>query len=346
MSIAMDCIARGSQKGQTLSAQAVAGSPGAGGSTNERRSHRRLSMLKRLGLFGGNTRGATVERAITGNDLCQAYELVHDVYLETGYIEPERTRMRLRMFESAPQTATFVAKVNGRVVGAVSIVADSPELGLPSDSAFEEELDEIRRSGARMCEWTNQSVAEDYRKSALATELMRCAAAHVIWSGYDQAIATVSPSHGSFYQLLGFREIGSVRSYSERIYDPVVALAADVGQYRRPLTNADLAERFVHDFMAGLNPFLQRVEEWDRVAARNFLSRALLRNIFVSQTHFVAERTLSEIEILRKQWGQPLFAAVTEPSFPERLRHWAAMLVSFLDVMAAERFLPGAAPAH
>ena len=241
------------------------------------RARRKLAMLKRSGLFGHETQGAVIERACSLADLREAYGLVHEVFAETGYIRPEPSRLRMRMFETLPQTATFVAKVNGRVVGVLSIVGDSPELGLPSDAAFKTELDGLRSGGARLCEVTNQAVEEQYRKSAVATELMRCAMAHTTVAGYDENVAAVSPSHSGFYRLLNFRQVGSERSYSTIMNDPVVALSMDVNQFRRPPNGLDEAERFMHHFLAEGNHFLKDVGRWAKEAEQCFLKRDLLR---------------------------------------------------------------------
>ena len=238
---------------------------------HERRSARRLARLTRGGLFGTSTLGARVERAATFHDLQEAYRLVHDVYVEAGYIRPDTSGIRLRMFEASPDEATFVAKVGTRIVGVVSVSADSPGLGLPSDGCFKKELEELRAAGARLSEMTNQAVAADFRKSGVATELMRCAAAHVIRGRFDETIAVISPNHCPFYKILGFREVGTPRSYSETVYDPVVALSADLGQYRRPVSDTDDEVcRFVHDFMATGNPFMPQVERWAHHAAAHF----------------------------------------------------------------------------
>lgn len=167
------------------------------------RNKRKLALLKRAGLFSGNTEGAVIERACSVEDLRKAYRLVHDVFLGTGYISPEPAGLRLRIFETTSEMATFVAKVDGRVVGVLSMIGDTQDFGLPCDSAFKVELDALRASGAKLCELTNQAVEEEYRKSAVPTELMRCAMAHSLDAGYDENIATVSPSHNGFYELFG-----------------------------------------------------------------------------------------------------------------------------------------------
>ena len=290
---------------------ANAGEKNIGGSQEEQMAARKLRLLKRSGLFGGDTKGATIERACGADDLVAAYRLVHDVYLGTGYIKAEPSGMRLRIFETTSETATFVAKVDGRVVGVLSIVGDSPELGLPSDSAFKPELDALRKTGARLCEATNQAVADEYRKTAVPTELMRCAVAHMTKAGYDEAIATVSPNHNGFYDLLKFRLVGSERSYSTKLHDPVVALSMNIAQYREVPGELNAAEQFVYDFMAAGNTFLNRVVIWAKQARQQFLNPELLERLFVSERNFLSECTRTELNILNRRWGQELFCAVS-----------------------------------
>lgn len=277
---------------------------------------RKLGLLQRTGLFGNDTKGATIERAYTLEDLREAYRLVHEVYLGTGYLHPEPAGMRLRIYETTSETATFVAKKDGRVVGVLSVVGDSDDLGLPSDSAFRGELDALRAKGSRLCEVTNQAVAESYRKSAVPTELMRCAIAHSVKAGYHLGIVSVSPSHQGFYDLMGFRRLGSERSYSDKIHDPVVALCMDINQWRQPSTAASAAEQFMHHFAAVANPFLTQVSDWAKQAVRHFLNPELLEQLFVADRNFLSECSPAELSILQRRWGQELFGAVTGGSYP------------------------------
>lgn len=273
-----------------------------------------MALLKQVGLFGEDTKGATIRRACTAQDLRKAYRLVHDVFLGTGYMQPEPSGIRLRMYETLSETATFIAEKDGEVVGVLSVVGDTRELGLPSDGAFKEELDQLRATGLRLCELTNQAVAEDYRKSAVPTELMRCAVAHGMKAGYDQGIATVSPGHNGFYELMGFRGLGSERSYSLKLHDPVVALTMDLDRYRQPLTVANETAQFLHQFGTADNHFLDRVSEWTHQARRCFLDAELLQQLFVTERDFLAECSSEERKILAQLWGAETFRTVAAAS--------------------------------
>lgn len=277
---------------------------------------RKLALLQKSGVFSTDTKGCTIERACTLAELRAAYALVHDVFVGTGYIRPESGGIRLRIFEACPETATFVAKKEGNVVGVLSVVLDSPELGLPSDAAFKAELDGLRENNLRLCEVTNQAVAKEYRRSALLTELMRCATAYMLDVGCDRAIATVSPNHSGFYQLVGFNQLGAERSYSEKLHDPVVALSADLSP-KEPTSFSSCAEQFVFNFLTHANRFRHNAAEWTRRAKQHFLSSELLEGLLLEQRNFLSECSLSELLHLRGRWGDKLFDAVWESSGTE-----------------------------
>lgn len=302
---------------------------------------RKLWLLRRSGLFGEDTKGARIERATTLEDLRKAYELVHAVYLGTGYIEPETAGIRVRVFESTPEMATFVARVDDRVVGVLSVIGDS-KLGLPSDAAFKKELDRQRSRGKYLCEVTNQAVAPEYRRSAVPTELIRCAVAHGNKADYDLAVAAVSPSHNGFYELMGFREIGGERSYSDKLHDPVVSLSMDVDQYRRPpLPELNETERFIHDFLARKNHFLPLVENWAEEARRRFLNAHLLRKLFVEERNLLSECSEAQRQTLCERWGHELFAAVTGGLFIPSTERLLEKALSSLVQGAPEAVYPG-----
>lgn len=314
---------------------------GGGGSASKTdHSRRKLAMLKRCGLFGHDLRGATIVRACKWEDLREAYRLAHDVYSEAGYIRPDPSGLRVRMFEAMPETATFIAKVNQRIVGVLSVVVDSPLLGLPSDEAFKAELDAVRGNNKKLCEMTNQAVAADYRNSAVPTELMRCAMAHGFKAGYSGAIATVSASHQGFYRMLGFMEVGSERSYSATLHDPVVALTVEADHYRQPLNGLDQAEQFVQEFMTTGNPFMDVVTDWDAKARRRFLEASLLRQLFVTETGFITNCSKIELRALERAWGERLFAKVTGGSFLTAAQKWVEALLSVLKVHDDHPWLP------
>ena len=283
---------------------------------------RRMALLRRLGLFGSDTRGAVIRRALTVDELTAAYRLVHDVFVERGYTKPSPSGLRVRPFEALPETATFIATAGEEVVGVQSIAVNNPELGLPSDVTFRDEIDVLRMgksaiasgSGQIVCEATNQAIAPAYRKSAVATELMRCMFAHALAVGCDELITTVSPGHARFYELLGFEKTSPVRSNSAEVNDPVVVMRVSVaGLLARAVDandDSDEATIFIKCRCLAGNPYREKVQQWQAEAAEVFEDAEALRRLFVEESGLLTQCSHEEREAIRRCWGDVLFAAV------------------------------------
>lgn len=65
-------------------------------------------------------------------EILQALKLVHDSYVELGYMERKKEAIRFSKFVALPTTVILIAKYQEEVVGTISIVPDST-FGLPSD---------------------------------------------------------------------------------------------------------------------------------------------------------------------------------------------------------------------
>lgn len=104
--------------------------------------------------------GIEIQLAKTKEDLEAAYSLLHDVYVEIGFMEPHPSGMRLNVYNMLPHTSTVVAKINGEVVGTISIVRDNP-LGLPLDESVDTQS--YRKPGWQVAEVTGLAVARPWR---------------------------------------------------------------------------------------------------------------------------------------------------------------------------------------
>jgi len=306
------------------------GNPADGSSAQ--RTERKIALLQRCGLFGGKPVGVEITRACTPDALAEAYALVHTIFVEQGYCRPTDYGMRLRIFEATPQMATFVARAENKVVGVLSVVGDSAACGLPSDQACQRELDGFRNSPSKasLCEWSNQVVAHDYRKTNVPTELMRCAAAHVIKAGYSHSVIAVSSVHSGFYELLGFRQIGPKRSYSTDVDDPVIPLCLPSDVYLAADQSPDEVTEFIRRFMAEENPFLSEIEAWDAEARQMFSKPEHLRRLFTQRSNFLRQCGLGLQTTLLHQWNPRIYRQVLGDTRPEALRAW---FITFCEIM-------------
>jgi len=274
---------------------------------------RRLRLLKKAGFFGSYPPGTSIIRATSQEDLRSAYTLVHDAFVERGYIKAVDCRMRIRCFEALPETATFVAHVKGEIAGVLSVVPDTAGFGLPADTAFKVEIDQLRKRGRRLCEGTNWVMAEKYRNTPIMTELMRCAFAHAMSEGYTDFLGTVSPGHVRFYSLLAFEPISPVRSYSKDAYDPVVVVCLSKDVVTQRVTDAGTEgddNAFLVDYYVDSNPYHDTVQEWAVVAQGLFKDPEALAELFVQDSHFLDRCTKAERKAIKRFWGEEVYAQV------------------------------------
>lgn len=274
---------------------------------------RRVARFKQAGLLtaSGDIR---IFQAIGLDDLTQAYRLVHDVFVHQNYIQPQPGGMRVREFEALPEMATFVAKVDGKVIAVMSVVPDSTDMGLPSDKVFSDELNKLRESGRRVGEITNLAVAEEYRNTAVFFELSRCIYAYGTNIGLDDFFISISPGHGMFFEaILAFEAWGDRRCYDQTTADIVEGKRLDLKAFPDCMTRTDAAlggEAFLRDWFFDTNPHFGYTRLSSRVASMRFKDPNLLRELFVNQSDLLPRCSEAALKIIRERWGLQTFHQV------------------------------------
>lgn len=279
------------------------------------RLRRRVSLFKRVGMVAREApSNIKIQRAVKAEDLKAAYKLVHDVFVFQKYIMPQTSGMRIRIYEALPEMATFVAKVDGRVVGVMSLVPDSQELGLPSDRVFGKELTELRRIGRKVGEVTNLAVVEEYCKSSVLLELSRCVCAHAMNIGLDDMFTAISPGHSGFFEMiLQFEPWGEARNYSQSGIDMVEGKRLDVGAIADRARAADrlLGEHaFLYDWFVANNPQILHTAEAQTWAERAFKHVDVLLQLVGTGGEMLRNCTPKQLQALRRRWGAAVFAKV------------------------------------
>lgn len=157
----------------------------------------------------GSYRGA----ARTFAQLCRAFALVHDRYLEQGYMRQHESGMRYSLLNLLPQTTTFVVEEQSKLLGTLSVVIDSPA-GLPASDDFAQEIAERRKLGRVIAEATMFSCLPDPKfQTQVSLQLMSLAFAWCVEIGIDDLCLAVSPKHAPFYEkVLGFERLGRERA--------------------------------------------------------------------------------------------------------------------------------------
>ncbi|MCA9398808.1 MAG: hypothetical protein KC618_03590, partial [Candidatus Omnitrophica bacterium] len=104
----------------------------------------------------------TLKLAETQQELEKAYSLVHDSYIEMGYMDPHNSGMRLGFYNMLPYTSTVIASWDGEVIGTFSVVLNNPAR-LPIESDFD--ITYLNRRYSRVAEIIGLTVKKDFRSS-------------------------------------------------------------------------------------------------------------------------------------------------------------------------------------
>jgi len=161
--------------------------------------------------------------------LCRAFALVHDRYLQLGYMEQHESGMRYSLLNLLPQSTTFVVEESTRISGTLSVVVDSPA-GLPGSKEFGGEFDKLRGQGKLIAEATMFACREESAKNFdVSLQLMTVAFKWCIEIGIDELCMIVNPRHVGFYEkVLGFRRMGDVQPMGHVEGNAGIMLCCDV----------------------------------------------------------------------------------------------------------------------
>jgi N-acyl amino acid synthase FeeM len=159
-----------------------------------------------------------------------AYRLIYRLYLEKEYAAPHPSRMWLSLFDALPETTTLVVEHGEEVIGALTVVFDSP-LGLPADKLYKPELDAMRRAGRKPAEIVSLGVAPGAEQGTeILVQLFN--AVYLLarkLRGTTDFINTVNPRHSGFYRrTMLFKKAGPARDYDKVGGAPAVLLRLDL----------------------------------------------------------------------------------------------------------------------
>lgn len=169
--------------------------------------------------------------AETPADLARAFRLVHDEYLRLGYLkQPAPHGMFYSGHHLLPSSATAVIKKADAVIATVSFIQDSSSLHLPMDTVFAEELNNLRRVGRRLAEYSGLATGRGFCWRSLFMPLCRLVHQQALERRIDDVCIMVNPKHVAFYQrMLLFEPLGPERHYG-RLGAPAVALHMDLSR--------------------------------------------------------------------------------------------------------------------
>lgn len=264
--------------------------------------------------------GLAVELATQREDLEQAYRLLHDVYVEMGFMERHPSGMRLNVYNMLPYTATVVAKINGEVIGTVSIIRENL-VGLPLDASIDTSF--YRKPGWQIAEVTGLAVTSKWRgQGQVLFPLLKFVYEYAI--GYLKVdvfqIATALDKEDFFRALLFFEPL------SEAVYrDPLINgtpavplylnLADGKAKFMRAYGNKG-PEADLHSYFTSLElPCFKFPVRTLNQALDPFLTPELFKYFFKEKSDLCERLSDHELHALRSIYrASPILSLLKEPN--------------------------------
>ena len=130
--------------------------------------------------------------------------------------------------ETSANRVTLVASDHESVVGTVTVGFDSEER-LLVDDLFPDQVNALRNSGRKVCEFTKLAMDGIVRSQRVLAALFHVAFIHAhLIRGCDSLLIEVNPRHTRYYEAkLGFKVLGPER-LNLRVNAPAVLLALDL----------------------------------------------------------------------------------------------------------------------
>ncbi len=142
--------------------------------------------------------------ADTKEELEACFSVLHDAYVDSGFMTPDPSGMRVTIYHALPTTTTLCAKYDGQVVGTISLIRESA-LGVPLQRIFD--LSSVREKAGYIAEVSALAVHRNFRKTggSILFPLMKFMYEYcTTFFDTRHLVIAVNPSHIEMYESLLF----------------------------------------------------------------------------------------------------------------------------------------------
>ena len=170
--------------------------------------------------------------AETKEELEACFTLLHDAYVDSGFMKPDPSGMRVTIYHALPTTTTLCAKYDNQVVGTLSLIRESV-LGFPLQRIFD--LTAIREKKGNVAEVSALAVHKRFRRTggSILFPLMKFMYEYcTTFFDTRHLVIAVNPKHIEMYESLLFFERltqNVVENYDFVNGAPAVGATLDLG---------------------------------------------------------------------------------------------------------------------
>ena len=184
--------------------------------------------------------------AETKEELEACFRLLHDAYVDSGFMKPDLSGLRVTIYHALPTTTTLCAKFDGEVVGTLSLIRESV-FGFPLQAIFD--LSKVRAQKGKIAEVSALAVHPKFRKTggAILFPLMKFMYEYcTTFFDTRHLVIAVNPNRIEMYEsLLFFQRLTEteVENYDFANGAPAVGASLDLREARGQLKRAYNAKK-------------------------------------------------------------------------------------------------------
>lgn len=261
--------------------------------------------------------------AETREELEACFALLHDAYVASGYMQPHPSGLRVTPYHALPTTTTVCAKLDGQVVGTLSMVREGV-FGLPLQSAFD--LSALRAQGGQIAEISALAVHPAHRRTGgtILFPLMKYMYAYCTrYFDTRHLVIAVNPDRIELYEaLLQFERLQAavVQDYAFANGAPAVGATLDLAAapaHFEALYGRRRPRRNLHAYFTQLAlPNLKMPPRRYFTTNDPVMTPALLDHFFNQRTQGFAALDARQRSLLHAIYDSTGYAAVLPPLPP------------------------------
>lgn len=151
--------------------------------------------------------------AETKEEFEEAYRILHDSYVHSGFMKPDPSGLRVLKHFLLPTTQTIVVKFRERVIGTMSIIRRT-KIGLPLEESFS--IEDYIKDGEPCAEVSSLAIDKNHLGERGLVFLPICKYFNEFiteYMGINKIFITVNPAMADYYEcLLLFKELKMIKT--------------------------------------------------------------------------------------------------------------------------------------
>ncbi|MDR2839533.1 MAG: hypothetical protein LBV49_13345 [Azonexus sp.] len=264
--------------------------------------------------------------AETQEELEACFKLLHNAYVASRFMAPDPSGLRVTIYHALPTTTTLCAKVDGQVVGTLSLIRESA-IGFPLQRIFD--LSGVRAKEGNIAEVSALAIDRRFRHTGgtILFPLMKFMYEYcTTFFDTRHLVIAVNPRHIEMYEsLLYFQRLTAsvVENYDFVNGAPAIGATLDLRHapeiLRRAYAGKPARRNLHHYFKETRLPNIQMPQRRFYTTNDPVLTPELIDYFFNRRTRVFAELSDRKKALLHLIYDLPAYRAVLPPQPPQAI---------------------------